>query len=163
MLNQTLKEIELIVIDDASKDSTKNIIENYTKGDLRVLGIYSKKNRGSGYSRNVGIEKASGEFVGFIDSDDFVDLKWYEYLYNNSKNNDIVHGIRVIHNFHNYFNKSRKKPYGCIIPSIIRKSFIIKNNLKFLTSKNRGEDSTFKRNLMKNKPRVINLPDKGIY
>ena len=124
VLNQTLKEIEVIVIDDNSIDSTKSIIVNYTKKDRRIKCIFSEKNRGTSYSRNLGIKVSSGKFIGFIDSDDFVDQGWYEYLYNNSKDKDIVHGVRVIHNFQKSFNKSRARPYGCIIPSIIRKSFL---------------------------------------
>lgn len=162
-LNQTLKEIEIIIIDDLSTDNTKSIIEKYAKKDSKVIGIYSKQNRGAGYSRNLGIENASGEFVGFIDSDDFVDKEFYEYLYLNSKHKDIVHGIRVIHNFQNSYRKSRTKPYGCIIPAIIRKNFLLKNNLRFPTVKGRGEDSTFKANLYKNRPRVAKLRDNGIY
>jgi len=162
-LNQTLKEIEIIVIDDLSNDNTKSIIEKYDKKESKVIGIYSKKNRGAGYSRNLGIEKASGEFIGFIDSDDFVDPEFYEYLYLNSKDKDIVHGIRVIHNFNNFYIKSRIKPYGCIIPSIIRLNFLKKNNIRFPTFKGQGEDSTFKAYLYKNKPKVARLGDNGIY
>lgn len=162
-LNQTLKEIEIIVIDDLSTDNTKFIIKKYHKKDSKVIGIFSKKNRGAGYSRNLGIEKASGEFVGFIDSDDFVDKEFYENLYLNSKDKDIVHGIRVVHNFKKFFSKSRKNPYGCIIPSIIRINFLKKNNIRFPTFKGKGEDSTFKAKLYKNKPRVALVRDNGIY
>jgi len=162
-LNQTLKEIEIIVIDDLSTDNTKSIIKKYDKRYSKVIGIYSKKNRGAGYSRNLGIEIASGEFVGFIDSDDFVDPEFYEYLYLNSKDKDIVHGIRVIHNFGNFYSKSRAKPYGCIVPSIIRINFLMKNNIRFPTIRGIGEDSTFRAILYKNKPRVARLRDKGIY
>lgn len=162
-MNQTLKEIEIIVIDDLSTDNTKSVIEKYSKKEGKIIGIYSKENRGAGYSRNLGIENASGEFVGFIDSDDFVDPEFYEYLYLNSKDKDIVHGIRVIHNFEKFYRKSRKKPYGCIIPSIIRINFLMKNNIRFPTNKGRGEDSTFKANLYKNKPRIARLLDNGIY
>jgi glycosyltransferase involved in cell wall biosynthesis len=162
-LNQTLKEIEIIVIDDFSTDNTKSIIEKYAKKNSKVIGIYSKENRGAGYSRNLGIENASGEFVGFIDSDDFVDQEYYEYLYLNSKDKDIVHGIRVIHNFEISYRKIRTRPYGCIIPAIIRINFLIKNNLKFPTFKGRHEDSIFKLNLYKKKPRVEKVRDNGIY
>lgn len=163
VLNQTLKEIEVIVIDDNSVDSTKSIIENYAKNDRRIKCFFSKKNRGAGYSRNIGIKISSGEFIGFIDSDDFVDQKWYEYLYNNSKDKDIVHGVRVIHNFQKSFNKSKSRLYGCIIPSIIRKSFIIKKKIEFPIVIDRGEDSTFKKYIYKAKPRIAKLSDNGIY
>jgi len=162
-LNQTLKEIEVIVIDDLSQDSTKSIIESYAKKDSRVIGIYSKENHGAGYSRNVGIDRASGEFIGFIDSDDYVDPGWFEYLYSNSKDLDNVHGIRVIHDFGKRFRISKVRPYGCIIPSIIRKSFLIEKGLRFPESRDAGEDTLFNVKLRESKPRKKRSPDNGIY
>jgi len=162
-INQTLKDIEIILIDDNSKDTTNSIIDEYSKKDNRIISIFLKENKGAGYSRNKGIEKATGKFIGFIDSDDFVDLKWFEYLYEYSKEADIIHGVRVIYNFENKYRKSKEKPYGCIIPSIIRRSFLTKYNLKFPELKRKGEDSRFRRHLYEKKPRIVNLPDKGIY
>ncbi|EKT61277.1 glycosyltransferase family 2 protein [Providencia sneebia] len=68
VLNQEYQNVELIIVDDNSTDSTVNILNNIT--DPRVSIILSKKNNGAGYSRNIGIEKAKGRFIAFLDSDD---------------------------------------------------------------------------------------------
>jgi len=109
------------------------------------------------------LKKAKSDFISFIDSDDYVDPGWYEYLYQNSIDKDIVYGIRVIHDFQESFRISTERPYGCIIPSIIRKSFLTKNHIKFPESKKIGEDSFFKKKINKRKPRVLYLPDNRIY
>ncbi|ORX42817.1 nucleotide-diphospho-sugar transferase [Piromyces finnis] len=162
-LNQTLKDIEIIVIDDKSTDATKSVIQEYERMDDRIKAIYSKTNNGAGYSRNLGIEKAEGKFIGFIDGDDYVDPGWFEHLYNNKKRKDIVHGVRVIHNFSETFTKSEEKPYGCIIPSIIRKRFLMRRNIRFPTFKENCEDVVFKKRLYRKKPRKAFAPDTGVY
>lgn len=70
VINQDYKNWELIIADDDSKDNTKEIIEFYSKKDNRIIPIYSKKNGGPAKSRNLAIEKASGNFIAFLDSDD---------------------------------------------------------------------------------------------
>jgi len=161
-LDQTLEEIEIIVVDDGSEDSTRSIIKEFMEKDIRIRPYYIKKNVGVGIARNVGIDRALGEFVGFIDSDDFVDPEWYQYLYENSKDKDLVRGIRVIHNFGDTFNKVPKRPYGCIVPSIIRKKYLDDHKLRFPKFR-KMEDSTFDNKLHRLKPRTIRLPDIGIY
>lgn len=70
VINQTLREIEIIVINDNSPDNSLQIINEYQKKDSRIILIDKKKNEGVGKARNDGIEKATGEFVIFMDSDD---------------------------------------------------------------------------------------------
>ena len=69
VINQTLKNIEIICIDDGSKDESINIINNYSILDKRIIFI-SQKNKGSGISRNKGIKISKGKYISFIDSDD---------------------------------------------------------------------------------------------
>lgn len=88
VVNQTLKEIEIIVVNDGSLDNSLKICEEYQRRDKRIK-LYSKKNTGLGLTRNYGLEKANGEFVAFLDSDDYVDLDYYEKLYNKSINNNL--------------------------------------------------------------------------
>jgi len=161
-LNQTLKEIEILIVDDCSKDSTRSIIDEYKKKDKRIKSIFKEKNSGVGISRNLALEKAIGEFIGFLDADDYVDPGWYQYLYDNSKNMDIIRGIRVIHEFSDTYRKSRLKPYGCIVPSIIRKSFLDKYNIRFPKIR-KFEDSHFNYIVKSKNPRTNLLPDNGIY
>lgn len=93
LVNQTLEDIEIIVIDDKSQDKSKEIInEYYAKQIKKIVPIFFEKNKGQGYARNVGIDRANGEYIIFVDSDDYVDLEMCEILYNKAKekNFDIV-------------------------------------------------------------------------
>lgn len=80
LINQTLKDIEIILIDDESPDNCGNICDEYAKKDKRIKVIH-KKNQGLGLARNSGIEIASGEYIAFVDSDDYVSLDMYDKLY----------------------------------------------------------------------------------
>lgn len=84
VLSQTLKDIEIILVDDGSPDGCPAMCDEYAKKDCRVKVIH-KKNGGLGYARNSGLEIATGEYVAFVDSDDFIDVKMYETLYLEAK------------------------------------------------------------------------------
>ena len=80
LLNQTLKEIEIILVDDGSTDNCPGMCDDYAKQDPRVKVIH-KKNEGFGLARNSGIEIAAGEYITTVDSDDYVELNAYKKLY----------------------------------------------------------------------------------
>lgn len=84
LLNQTLKDIEIIMVDDGSPDNCPQMCDEYAKKDERVKVIH-KKNGGLGYARNSGLEIATGEYVAFVDSDDYVELDAYEKMYTSVK------------------------------------------------------------------------------
>lgn len=96
LVNQTLKEIEIIIVDDGSTDASIKIVEGYAKIDNRIR-IFKQENKRQGAARNVGISHAAGEYVGFIDSDDWVDLNYFEKLYNSAKkhNSDLALATNV--------------------------------------------------------------------
>lgn len=81
LFNQTLKDIEVICINDNSKDSSLEILKKYAKKDDRLKIIDLKENMGAAVARNKGLEIAQGEYLGFVDSDDEIDLNFYEELY----------------------------------------------------------------------------------
>lgn len=81
VLNQTLKEIEVILVDDESPDNCPAMCDEYAKQNNRVKVIH-KKNGGLGYARNSGLDIATGEYVAFVDSDDFIAPNMMEVLYN---------------------------------------------------------------------------------
>jgi len=163
-LNQTLKEIEVIVVNDGSTDKTLEKILQF-KDDKRLKIIDLRQNMGAGPARNIAIEAAVGEFLGFIDSDDVVDLRYFEFLYKYSKNYDMVAGIFV--NSTNLSDKfSHHRPfqtYGCAGDSIWRRSFVNKYNIRFLPSHDVGEDIVFRKGVYAHKPRRFDAPDEGIY
>lgn len=88
---QTLKEIEIILVDDGSKDNCPKLCDEAAKEDTRIKVIH-KKNAGLGMARNTGMELATGQYIGFVDSDDYVDYRMYEKLYNAAEkyNADLV-------------------------------------------------------------------------
>ena len=82
LINQTLKELEIIVIDDASADHSLNIIEEYVmKYPDKIKVIQNEKNIGQSATRNKGIKIANGEYIGFLDSDDYVNYTLYQAMY----------------------------------------------------------------------------------
>ena len=87
VVNQTLKDIEIIMINDASHDGTINIVKEYIKKDNRIKLIELEERQGQGYARNRGIEIAQGEYIGFVDSDDFIKPEMFETLYNKAEEN----------------------------------------------------------------------------
>lgn len=91
VLNQTLKDLEIILIDDGGKDNCPQIIDEYAQKDSRIIAIH-KQNGGYGQSCNVGLEKATGEYVAIMEPDDYIDKNMYEDLYNIAvkNNSDIV-------------------------------------------------------------------------
>lgn len=91
LINQTLTNIEIICVNDGSTDSSLTIAENYAKTDKRIV-VITQKNQGQSVARNRGIEIAQGEYLGFLDSDDWADTQMFEKLYKQAKslNSDIT-------------------------------------------------------------------------
>lgn len=98
IINQTLRDIEIILVDDGSTDRSIEISNEYAKKDDRIK-IIKQKNKGASSARNNGISIATGKFITFIDSDDFVEIDMLELLYNSAINNNcdiIFSGIKII-------------------------------------------------------------------
>ncbi len=87
VLAQSYTNLEILLIDDGAKDNSGAICDEYALRDSRVRVIH-KENGGLSDARNKGIEEAHGEYLGFIDSDDFIDFDMYEVLYNTLKKHD---------------------------------------------------------------------------
>ena len=88
LVNQTLENIEIICVDDGSTDSAPKIIDEYASKYPKKVKAYHKKNGGEFTTRNYGLEKASGEYITFVDTDDYVEPNWAEKLYNAAKENN---------------------------------------------------------------------------
>lgn len=96
--NQTLTDIEIILVDDESPDNSPAICDEYAKADSRIKVIH-KMNAGAGMARNSALEIATGEFVGFTDSDDYIDAQMFEELYDAAKKYEaqlVMSGTRYV-------------------------------------------------------------------
>lgn len=87
--NQTLKEIQVIVVDDGSTDGSAAICKDFAARYPDVLEYYYKENGGSASARNMGLDHARGEYIGFIDSDDWVEPDMYEKMYSTAIRQDV--------------------------------------------------------------------------
>ncbi len=104
LVNQTLKDIEIICINDGSKDSSLDIIKRYASKDKRIK-IIDKENSGYGDSMNQGLKKATGEYIGIVESDDFIELDGFEKLYSIATK----YNVEVVKsNFYEYFTEKHK-------------------------------------------------------
>ena len=91
---QSLRDIEIICVNDASTDDSPAILQEYAAGDTRVRCIHFAENKGVSSARNAGIDAARGEYIGFVDSDDYPEYDFYEQLYVAAKkaNADVAKG-----------------------------------------------------------------------
>ena len=100
VINQTLEDIEIICIDDGSTDNSPNILKEYQKKDSRIK-IITKENGGQATARNLGIKEAQGEYIAFVDSDDFIEPTMFEKLYTKAKDNNLDIAMCKIATFDN--------------------------------------------------------------
>ena len=121
LLSQTLKEIEIILINDGSTDNSLQILSNFALKDSRIKIISKENNTGMSDARNLGLEISNGEFIGFVDSDDFVQKETFEIAYKAAKkdNIDVVEFKNI-----NFYERKQNKP------NIINNNFDINGNIK---------------------------------
>lgn len=153
IVKQSLKDLEIICVNDGSTDNSVAIVNRYAEKDNRII-IIDKKNTGYGHSVNQGMIQARGEYIGIIESDDFAELDMFEKLYEkaNKYNVDVIKS-----NFYEYRTKPKEvnnyietlKPYGydtvfkpedkqelffthsAVWSSIYKRDFMLKNDIWF--------------------------------
>ena len=141
---QTLQGIEIIIVNDGSLDRSIDIIEKYVKENPTKIKYYEKKNGGLSSARNYGIEYATGEYIAFLDSDDYVEINMYEEMYNLAKkeNADMVecdfiweweYGKKVYDKRREYKTKEdiMKKPRVVAWNKIYKREILNKNKIRF--------------------------------
>lgn len=146
LVKQSLKEIEIIVVNDGTKDNSQKIIDKYVKKYPDKIKSYIKENGGQGSARNYGLEKANGEYIGYVDSDDFVEKDMYKKLYDKAKENnyDIVvcgnynvsedYQNKNIDAFINNYNTDLENIFFgkmAVWNKIYKRDILIKNKLEF--------------------------------
>lgn len=104
ILNQTFTDFELILIDDGSTDKSGKICDEYKKKDSRIKVIH-KKNEGLSSARNIGLDIAQGKYIGFVDSDDYINCEMYSILYKNIIKHDSDIAICAFRKVNKYFNE----------------------------------------------------------
>lgn len=185
IVNQSLNNIEIIIIDDGSIDNSKDIIKSFEEKDIRIKVLY-QENSGVSSARNNGINNATGKYIGFVDSDDYIDLEMYESMYSKAEEFDadiVVCNVRDV--FEDKENISLKLEEGLINikdikpknflkdkyfslgsavwHKIFKKSFIVENNIKFINySEVSSEDTIFNLQAML-KAKNIYCIDKPFY
>lgn len=169
VINQTFQDIEVICINDGSTDGSGQILEQYASQDSRIK-VINQENLGVSVARNVGIDTATGEYLSFIDGDDWLDIEAYQNLvacltpqtdilfFNNRcacvdgslhKNNKKIDISKVAD-----FEYRIQKLCSGVTNSIVRKSLIEKYGVRFSKSVCFGEDGLFMMELMLHNPYV---------
>lgn len=111
LIKQTLKDIEIICVNDGSIDNSLAILKEFASRDSRIR-IIDNQHQGVAKTRNTGIEQSTGEYIGFVDSDDYIDIDFFEKLYNSAtkSNSDIAIASILKHkNFFNIYNAKYTK------------------------------------------------------
>lgn len=152
LIKQTLKDIEIICVNDGSMDNSLAILKEFASKDSRIR-IIDNQHQGVAKTRNTGIEQSTGEYIGFVDSDDYIDIDFFEKLYNSAtkSNSDIAIASILKHkNFFNIYNAKYTKEETAITiqdkiklcedkkhfffyawNKIYHSEFIKENNIKF--------------------------------
>jgi len=177
VINQTYKNLEIILIDDASTDNCGKICDEYALKNNRIIVIH-KQNEGVSSARNVGLKIAKGDYIGFVDSDDYIEPDMYEELYNTAmktntklvvcnylrgnQNNWIVNGdfpnkhILTIPETYSYLYKC-ENVYTKLFNKDIIKNIFFDENIAF------GEDRLFYMEAYKRVDKVGCLPSAKYY
>lgn len=111
LIKQTLKDIEIICVNDGSMDNSLAILKEFASKDSRIK-IIDNQHQGVAKTRNTGIEQSTGEYIGFVDSDDYIDIDFFEKLYNSAtkSNSDIAIASILKHKkFFNIYNAKYTK------------------------------------------------------
>lgn len=153
ILNQTYKNIEIIAINDGSKDNTKEILNNYAKKYPNIIKHIEQENKGIAKTRNYGIKIATGDYIAFIDNDDYLDKDYIEKYVNATENSkfDVVIGgyrrpdengkivqIMELKDCEEWTKMRILTPWA----KIFKREYILKNDIEFLDT-NIGEDLYF--------------------
>ena len=176
ILNQTYKNLEIILINDASTDNSLQICENYKKKDKRIIVYNKTKNGGVSAARNTGLEIAKGEYIGFVDADDYIKENMYEVLIDNIMKYDVDFvqcGIKYNEKTRTFIDTKillgegkqeiinlylRNLLFSGTVWSKLYKSKLLKN-IRFDTKYSNNEDAIFEYEVMKKSQKILFIND----
>lgn len=162
IINQTLKKIEIIIINDGSTDNSEEIVLNYLRKDTRIQ-YYKQENKGVSSARNKGIELSKSEYIIFVDSDDFIDLNLVEDTLEKIKQEEldiVFFGIKSVDQngkIKNYIEINKNNLISDVffrsypVNKIYRKKLFIENNIKFPLGKKYEDIYTIPRVILSTK------------
>ena len=150
VVNQVYKNLEIIIIDDASTDNTKHIIKEYAEKDNRIIPFYSEINKGVSASRNIGLKVSTGDYIMFVDSDDELTKDAIRRMVDiaNKYNSDYVDSYHLL-----YYRKSNTKQVSFTEHKLPKKVLVLgslKENKKILDIYTYIKGKLIKRNLIEN-------------
>lgn len=139
LVNQTLKDIEIIVVNDGTTDNSQEIIDEYVKKYPKKVVSVIQENGGQGTARNTGLLHAKGEYIGYVDSDDYVEENMYEELYKKAKEEDsdiVICGNNVVKENYDFLSKEEvDKEFllgkMAVWNKIYKKNIIVDNKIQF--------------------------------
>lgn len=175
VVNQTYQNLQVIIINDGSTDNSAEICQKFSEKDDKIEFI-NKQNEGVSIARNIGIEKSKGEWIYFLDSDDFLDLNAFEYLINiakSSKTDVIQFGARLIQdgkvankksptktetydNLKLFLDKNHIKPYSMWL-HFMRLELILTNQIRCNEVLKHYEDGLFMYNFFAHAEQITTI------
>ena len=179
VVNQTLKDIEIIIVNDGSTDNSLEIIQDYSD-NYKNIKVINKQNESCYKARNVGLKTAKGEYVAFLDSDDYIEFNMYEKLYlkandtnadivssnyyilenNNLKVVDFSSSIKVLEKTNNKLVGAENILLDAVIWSrIFKRQMLIDKGIMFHSDIHTADDAFFHALTMLNANKIIYIPD----
>lgn len=180
LINQTYNNIEIICVNDGSSDNSLQVLNEYAQKDSRIK-VINQKNQGVSVARNVGIDNATGDYIIFVDGDDWIDLDTCEYLmeYMSQSNADLLYfNNRNVYKNGRCYNPCRLKLDNLVASNLFenfenkkfilnnlscfrflyKSKFILDNNAKFIEDLSCGEDNIFVLSLLCTNPKIVCIP-----
>lgn len=178
LINQTFYDIEIICINDGSTDNTLPILKTFSKTDKRIK-VITQKNSGVSAARNTGIKYATGDFLLFVDGDDYIDLNackllyqktidtdadmicfWRRFVYENKRIKNILQRKKQVKekvfNFNDNQNAAFRDLFGCFMcDRLYKTTFLKKNNIHFDEKLSWREDNIFVYNCYLANPKIV--------
>ena len=159
ILSQTMNDWELLLVDDGSIDKSGELCDSFAENDDRIR-VFHKKNGGASSARNLGINNAFGEWITFVDSDDFIDRHFLEGLYQplaDGNELDFIHGgcmnyhngqiTSINQRYENYYGNDKDKLFssfrGLIVSKLFKREILVKNEILFDERMKIAEDMHF--------------------